>query len=176
MPGLAWLEAALTLSSSALYTWDMADKGAKQRFLEFLAQRRFRLTAQRRAIIDTVFDTRAHFTAEELLAWSRRRDKSVSRATVYRTVPLLTESGLVAEMDLGGTHKLYDPNYADHPHHNHIVCLDCGRIIEFEDDQLHKLQHDLAREMGFSIASHRLQITAHCEEYQRCGTCRKREC
>jgi hypothetical protein len=67
-------------------------QAAKQRFMEFLGQKNLRLTSQRQAIIDTVFGTEEHFTAEQLLDWSRRRDKSVSRATVYRTLPLLTES------------------------------------------------------------------------------------
>jgi Fur family transcriptional regulator, ferric uptake regulator len=76
----------------------MADAGtkcAKQRFMDFLTGKNLRLTAQRRTIIDTAFGTSQHFTAEQLLAWSRRRDKSVSRATVSQTFPLLTEKGLV---------------------------------------------------------------------------------
>src|SRR3989454_5147522 len=95
---------------------------AKQKFMEFLDRKTLRLTSQRQAIIDSVFSTEEHFTAEQLLEWSRRRDRSVSRATVYRTLPLLTESGLVREMDFGKDHKFYDPNYADHPNHSHIIC------------------------------------------------------
>ena len=82
---------------------------ARQRFLDFLARKNLRLTGPRRAIIEAVFSTEKHFTAEELLEWAQRRDKSVSRATVYRTLPLLTESGLVREMDFGKDHKFYDP-------------------------------------------------------------------
>src|SRR2546425_6563533 len=87
---------------------------AKQKYMEFRDQKTLRLTSQRQAIIDSVFSTEEHFTAEQLLEWSRRRDGSVSRATVYRTLPLLTESGLVREMDFGKDYKFYDPNYADH--------------------------------------------------------------
>ena len=108
----------------------VADKSsAKEKFMGFLAQKNLRVTSQRQAIIDTVFSTDKHFTAEQLLTWSRRRDRSVSRATVYRTLPLLTESGLVREMDFGKDYKFYDPNYADHPNHNHIICNDCERIV-----------------------------------------------
>src|SRR5204862_7578472 len=92
-------------------------QAAKQKFIDFLDQKNLRLTSQRQAIIDSVFSTEEHFTAEQLLEWSRRRDKSVSRATVYRTLPLLTESRLVREIDFGKAHKFYDPNYADHQHH-----------------------------------------------------------
>src|SRR5947207_15226739 len=104
---------------------------AKQKFMEFLDQKNLRLTSQRQAIIDSVLGTEEHFTAEQLLDWSRRRDRSVSRATVYRTLTLLTESGLVREMDFGKHHKFYDPNYLDHPNHSHTISPDCERIFEY---------------------------------------------
>lgn len=154
---------------------DTENKCAKQRFREFLAHRNLRVTAPRRAIIDTVFSTRQHFTAEQLLKWSRQRDKSVSRATVYRTLPLLTESGLVREMDFGKAFKFYDPNYAEHPHHNHIICEDCEMILEFESEKIRQLEKEISRRLGFTVQSHRLQITATCEEFRKSGTCSKRD-
>jgi len=156
----------------------MSDAGepcARERFLEFLARKNLRVTAQRRAIIETVFGTQRHFTAEQLLTWSRRRDKSVSRATVYRTLPLLTESGLVREMDFGQDYKFYDPNYATHPHHNHLICQDCQKIIEFESEKIERLQLEISKRLGFSVQSHRLQIIAHCDELRQRGTCTKRD-
>lgn len=147
---------------------------ARERFLGFLAQKKLRLTGPRRAIIEAVFSTQKHFTAEELLRWAQRRDKSVSRATVYRTLPLLTESGLVREMDFGGDHKFYDPNYAKRPHHNHIICQDCGKIVEFESQQIKRLGHEISRRLGFSAKAHRLQIMATCEEFCKLGTCSKK--
>jgi Fur family ferric uptake transcriptional regulator len=142
--------------------------------MEFLAGKRLRLTAQRRAILDSAFSTNRHFTADELLAWAHRRDRSVSRATVYRTLPLLTESGLVREMDFGQDRKFYDPNYAEHPRHNHIICQDCQKIIEFESEKIEQLENDISAKLGFSVKAHRLQITAHCDEFQRAGTCHKK--
>ncbi len=153
---------------------DAAKLGARQRFLEFLGKKRLRLTGPRRAIIAAVFNTKKHFTAEELLTWAQRQDKSVSRATVYRTLPLLTESGLVREMDFGQDHKFYDPNYAARPHHNHIICQDCGKIVEFDSPQIERLQAQISRKLGFSVTAHRLQITASCEEFRKLGTCSKR--
>lgn len=153
---------------------DEANICARQRFLEFLARKNLRLTGQRRAIIESVFSTEEHFTAEQLLEWSRRRDKSVSRATVYRTLPLLTESGLVREMDFGGSHKFYDPNYAERPRHSHIICLDCGKIVEFESKELEQLEDKISHRLGFEVKSHRLQITANCEEFRRLGACARK--
>lgn len=156
----------------------MANAGgsdAKQQFREFLVRKRLRLTAQRRAITETTFDTQQHFTAEQLLKWSRQRDKSVSRATVYRTLPLLTESGLVREMDFGGDHKFYDPNYAERPHHNHIICQECGKIFEFESTEIERLGKSISKRLGFTVQAHRLQITATCDEFRKLGKCGKKD-
>lgn len=148
----------------------------KNKFVDFLATKNLRLTSQRQAIIDTVFETDQHFTAEQLLEWSKRRDKSVSRATVYRTLPLLTESGLVRAVDFGKDHRYYDPNYADHPEHNHIICSDCDKIVEFESDKIEKLEREISHELGFSVKTQRLQITASCDEFKRLGRCTKKNC
>jgi len=147
---------------------------AKQKFMAFLDQKNLRLTSQRQAIIDSVFSTEEHFTAEQLLEWSRRRDRSVSRATVYRTLPLLTESGLVREMDFGKDHKVYDPNYADHPNHSHIICQDCDKIVEFESDKIARIEDEISHKLGFAVKTQRLQITATCEELKKRGTCKKK--
>src|SRR6059058_470949 len=128
---------------------DAAKCATKEKFMHFLAHKNLRITSQRQAIIETVFSTDKHFTAEQLLTWSRERDKSVSRATVYRTLPLLTESGLVREMDFGKDYKFYDPNYADHPNHSHIICQDCDKIVEFESDKIARLEDEISQRLGF---------------------------
>ncbi len=149
---------------------------AKRRFMDFLAKKNLRITSQRQAIVDTVFSTDKHFTAEELLEWSRKKDKSVSRATVYRTLPLLTESGLVHEMDFGKDYKFYDPNYADHPNHNHLICQDCEKIVEFESDKIEEIESQISHKLGFSMKSQRLQISASCDELKRLGACKNKGC
>src|SRR6059058_4066465 len=153
---------------------DAAKCATKEKFMHFLAHKNLRITSQRQAIVETVFETDEHFTAEQLLEWSRQRDKSVSRATVYRTLPLLTESGLVREMDFGKDYKFYDPNYAEHPNHNHIICQDCAKIVEFESDKLEQIEHEITRKLGFSIKAQRLQITAQCDTLKRAGACKNK--
>ncbi len=81
----------------------------------FLSGKGLRRTVQREAIIEAAFSTKEHYTAEELLVMARKIEKSVSRATVYRTLPLLVESGLLHELDLGSDTKVYDPNFVEHP-------------------------------------------------------------
>lgn len=147
---------------------------ARKKFVDFLLSKKLRITAQRQAIIDSVFNTEEHFTAEQLLDWSRQRDRSVSRATVYRTLPLLTESGLVKEIDFGKDYKFYDPNYADHPNHNHIICQDCERIVEFESDQIEQLEDEISHRLGFSVKSQKLQITGSCEQLHKRGSCKNK--
>jgi Fur family transcriptional regulator, ferric uptake regulator len=151
-----------------------ARQAAKDRFVAFLATKNLRMTSQRHAIVDAVFSTEEHFTADQLLDWSRARDKSVSRATVYRTLPLLTESGLVREMDFGKDYKFYDPNYAEHPNHSHIICEDCEKIVEFESDQIARIENEISHKLGFAVKTQRLQITASCEELKKRGSCTKK--
>ena len=143
--------------------------------MAFLEQKNLRITSQRRAIIDTVFGTDQHFNAEQLLEWARKIDPSVSRATVYRTLPLLTESGLVHEMDFGKDYKIYDPNYADHPNHNHIICDDCDKVVEFESDQLDTLENEISQNLGFHVKTQQLRINASCDEMKKLGVCDKKE-
>jgi Fur family transcriptional regulator, ferric uptake regulator len=143
----------------------------KAKFVEFLGAKDLRMTCQREAILDAIFGTEEHFTAEQLLTWSRRIDPSVSRATVYRTLPLLTECGLLREMDFGKDHKFYDPNYATHPNHSHIICQDCERIVEFESEKIVKLEDEISTRLGFKVRSQKLQITASCQELHSRGAC-----
>src|SRR6266478_8249153 len=154
----------------------MGKTAAKKKFMAFLERQRLRVTAQRQVIIDTVFGTEEHFTADQLLAWARERDSSVSRATVYRTLPLLTESGLVREMDFGKDYKFYDPNYADHPHHSHIICQDCEKIVEFESERIERLECEISQKLGFSVKTQRLQITGACQTMKKLGTCKNKAC
>ena len=148
---------------------------AKEKFLTFLEQKNLRITSQRRAIVDIVFGTDQHFNAEQLLEWAREIDESVSRATVYRTLPLLTESGLVHEMDFGKDYKIYDPNYADHPNHNHIICDDCDKVVEFESDQLDTLENEISQNLGFHVKTQQLRINASCDEMKKLGACSKKD-
>jgi Fur family ferric uptake transcriptional regulator len=145
----------------------------RQQIRGFLAGKGLRKTTQRDAIIEAAFSTDRHYTADELLDMSRAVDPSVSRATVYRTLPILVESGLLRELDLGQGRKVYDPNFVDHPHHNHLICLDCHGIHEFEDLNMELLENCMARRMGFTPANKQVRIEARCDELRMKGVCRK---
>ena len=91
----------------------------------------------------------------------------VSRATVYRTLPLLTESNLVHEMDFGKPYKFYDPNYSDHPNHNHLICEDCEKIVEFDSEQIDSIENEIGQKLGFTVKSQKLQLSATCDKLKR---------
>ncbi len=151
------------------------EEAVRDQIREFLASKGLRKTTQRDAIIEAAFSTDRHYSAEELLAMARAIDASVSRATVYRTLPILVDSGLLRELDLGQGRKVYDPNFVDHPHHNHLICLDCRDIFEFEDLNMELLENCMAKRMGFTPANKQVRIEAHCDELRLTGVCRRRE-
>ncbi len=152
------------------------DPALRQRIYDFLESKGFRKTTQRDAIIRAAFGTNEHYTAEELHVMSRKLDPSVSRATVYRTLPLLVECGVLREMDFGKDYKFYDPNYVDHPNHNHLICLDCGKIVEFEDVHIDTLENCISKRLGFTPMGKVIRIEAHCDEFQRSnGACPRRK-
>ena len=152
------------------------DDSTRQRLESFLEKKGLRRTTQRQAIIEAAFGTENHFTAEELLAMAKERESTVSRATVYRTLPLLCASGLLKELDLGRDHKLYDPNYSKSPEHNHIICDDCDRIVEFTSDEMRELEGRISHQFGFELASQRVQLRGSCEQLKRRGACENKKC
>jgi Fur family ferric uptake transcriptional regulator len=147
----------------------------RQRIYEFIEQKGLRKTAQRDAIIEAAFSTTEHFTAESLLTMARKLEPSVSRATIYRTLPLLVSSGLLKEMDFGEDYKFYDPNYAEHPSHNHLICVDCHEIVEFEDRNMETLENCISKRLGFSPSNKVVRIEATCDELHRSGECQRRK-
>src|ERR1700728_3526221 len=148
------------------------ESAVRQRIYEFIEQKGLRKTAQRDAIIEAAFSTQDHYTAEDLLTMARAIEKSVSRATVYRTLPLLVECGVLREMDFGKDQKYYDPNFNDHPQHNHLICVDCDRIVEFEDKNIETLENCITKRLGFSPASKIVRIEATCDELKLSGVCK----
>ncbi|MBI2075245.1 MAG: transcriptional repressor, partial [Candidatus Harrisonbacteria bacterium] len=101
----------------------------------------------------------------------RKIEPTVSRATVYRTLPLLCASGLLRELDLGKDYKYYDPNYSKAPDHNHIICDDCNRIVEFTSNEMKALEDRISHELGFRMASQKVQLRGSCEQLKQFGAC-----
>jgi len=144
----------------------------QERFSEYLQSRGKRITQQRRALVDHVFERHDHFDADELIANLSRLDDSgkVSRPTVYRTLNELVEAGLLRRMNLGGR-AVYEHDYG-YPAHDHLHCTICDKLIEFQSDELERLREAVASEHRFRVTGHRLIVTGVCAD---CGSKRHRQ-
>lgn len=151
------------------------EAAVRKQIYEFIEKKGLRKTAQRDAIIEAAFSTTEHYTAEDLLAMAKKIEASVSRATVYRTLPLLVAAGLLREMDFGKEYKYYDPNFVDHPNHNHLICVDCDKIVEFEDERMEQLENKITHRLGFSPSTKMIRIEATCDQLKSSGACKNRD-
>lgn len=147
------------------------DAAIQERLDAFIRRKRLRRTGQREQIVMAAFSKAEHFTADELFERVRRTSADISRATVYRTLALLVEAELLREIDLGGNQTTYDPNFLDKPSHNHLVCIDCGRVVEFEDAHIDLLNDCVTRRLGFRPVRQTLRIEAACEQLRKNGRC-----
>jgi len=132
------------------------------RFKAFLTVQGLKYTRQRQAIAEVFFDSTAHLSLTDLLDLAKGRQPSVGYATVYRTMKLLAERGLATEHKFAENNARYEPTVAGH-HHDHLICVDCGRIVEYEDEQIERLQEELASRHGFRVVAHRHEIYAECQ-------------
>jgi Fur family transcriptional regulator, ferric uptake regulator len=133
----------------------------------FMNKRGLRSTEQRRLIIDTFFGAHEHITIDGLLNEVRAVDPKVGYATVYRTLKMLTESGVVQEHKFGDGHTRYELTDSE-SHHDHLICLECGKITEFEEPLIEELQDRVAARYGFEVQAHKHEL------YGRCVDCRRK--
>jgi len=137
-------------------------------------QKGLRVTNQRLAIFDAAFDRKEHFTAEQLLDYARAIDSSVSRATVYRTLPIMTESALLREVDIGTGEKFYLPIAGESTQVAQVVCVDCDRIFEISAPFMEWYGSTVSSKLGLTPVSQRLQVSAQCDQFRRTGNCPRR--
>lgn len=145
----------------------MKPESALRRFEEFLRQKDLRVTEQRREVLLLAWSTHDHFTAEEMYSWVRKKGGQASRATVYRTLGLLVEGGFLSALERGQGQILYE-HILGHQHHDHMICLSCGKIIEFRNAEIERLQEEECARSGFLMVHHSLTLEGYC------GTCRQR--
>jgi Fur family transcriptional regulator, ferric uptake regulator len=115
-----------------------------------------RVTRQRLAILQVLREATDHPRAEDILARAREQDPSVSQATVYRTLAVLERAGAVQRSDFGGAGARYE--IASPGHHDHLIDLDTGEVIEFHSERIERLQEEIAAELGYEIEWHRLEL------------------
>ena len=135
-------------------------------FCQFLRKKELKLTPQRLRIAETVFTTHKHFTADQLFALVRKVEPLVGKVTVYRTLEHLVESGMVEELSIKKGVASYE-HVAGHSHHDHLICLKCGKLEELSSERLERIKREEAESRNFEVVSHSLKI------YGFCPDCRK---
>lgn len=135
----------------------------KQKFKEFLLTKDLKLTKERNEILSEVLDMKTHFDPEELFIRLKTKGSKVSRASVYRTIPLLIESGFIEEVERIDRHAHYERVSTD-KHHDHMICTKCGKVIEFYSPTLEMLQDEICQKEDFKGIRHSLEIFGYCEK------------
>lgn len=126
-----------------------------------LKKKGMKLTPQRRLILDAIHGANAHLTAEEIISCVQARMPEVHRSTVYRTLELLKRTGCVFQSELGGR-VIY--HHADEGHHHHLVCSECGRVVECEEHLFEPVERSLVEKHGFSAAFRHLVVSGLCRD------------
>lgn len=137
------------------------ESAEQKRFREYLEQDELKFTPERRLILDEVFRIHEHFEAEDIVIRLRNNGMRVSRASVYRTLPLLVGSGMLREVISLDKHSHYEHIFG-HEHHDHLVCTKCGRTFDFCETKIEELQDAICRSFDFKAASHKLEIIGVC--------------
>ena len=132
-------------------------------FHRHIQKKGLKRTTQREVILDVFLKTEEHLSSEDLYRLVQKEDPTIGQTTVYRTLKLLTEAGLAREVRFGDGRTHYEHNYK-HQHHDHMICSECGKIIEFFSAELEALQDAMAAKHGFEVTHHLLRIIGLCAE------------
>mgnify|MGYP001051417533 CR=1 FL=1 len=144
----------------------------EDKFREFLEIRGEKLTDPRRTLLRHIYGSHKHFDADELVRDLHDAGHAISRSTVYRTLRLLVEAGLLRELRLKNR-SAYEHDYG-YPAHDHLHCTNCNRVIEFRNEELLKLCEDVGRAHGFRVTGHRFLIDGLCSDCERAHSPRRR--
>ena len=137
----------------------------RARLNEYMVRHGLRSTEQRRIVTEMFFTSEGHLSIEDLLEQVREAEPKIGYATVYRTLKLLKECGLAWERHFGDGVSRYEVAWEDE-HHDHLICLDCEKIVEFEDRKIEALQEKVASRYGFKLVRHKLELYGICDECQ----------
>ena len=143
-------------------------------FIKHLQKAGLKRTAQRDLILDVFLRTEKHLSSEDLYRLVQAEDPSIGQTTVYRTLKLLSEAGLAREVRFGDGRTHYEHNYK-HQHHDHMICMECGEIIEFFSAELEAIQDAMAAKHHFEVKQHLLRILGICAKCRRAARLRKKE-
>jgi len=145
----------------------------RERFADYVRKNGLKSTQQRDVIVDHFLRSSGHISIDDLLSKVRRKNPSIGYATVYRTMKLLTEAGIAAARQFGDGQTRFEVSDGE-GHHDHLICTQCGLILEFENDAIERLQEEMAENLGgFVLSRHKLELYGLCAKYAgvRGGRC-----
>lgn len=133
---------------------------------EYLRDHGLRMTKERETVLEAFTGLERHVTTEELLEAAKRLDPEIGQATVFRTIKLLADAGLARKACQDEGAMSYEHAFR-HGHHDHLVCLGCGAVVEFKDDAIEAAQDAVYKKHGFRPADHRLELQGYCPKCRR---------
>jgi len=142
------------------------EREEKEVFHKHLKRERLKRTTQRDLILDVFLEIEGHVSSEDLYALVKAKDPSVGFTTVYRTLKLLKECGLARELEFHDGRSLYENDYK-HSHHDHLICTECGALIEFYNEEIERLQDEIANRYRFKPVRHSHRIFGICADCQK---------
>jgi len=141
---------------------------APEIFREFLkSEKKHRITPERFEVLDAVMEYEGHFGADDLYVNMKNKESGVSRATVYNTLDLLVQCGLLTKRNFGDNMTHFEFTYKKQTH-DHLICMDCGKIIEFTSPKLKNIPQDISKELGYDYSSYSFNIFARCKDPKHC--------
>ena len=135
----------------------------RARLNDYMSRHGLRSTEQRRVVTEQFFASDGHLSIEDLLEMVRVEEPGIGYATVYRTLKLLKDCGLAFERHFGDGVSRYEVAWQDE-HHDHLICIECQKIVEFEDEGIEQLQHKVAERHGFELVRHKLELYGVCSD------------
>ena len=136
---------------------------ARERLASWITSRGLKATRQRDVIVEAFFSQSGHLSVDELLEKVTDRDPTIGAATVYRTMKILTDAGLASARHFEGGQTRYEAALDRH-HHDHLICTSCHEIFEFENERIEELQESVARDHGFTVTHHKLELYGLCRK------------
>ncbi len=135
---------------------------------KMLAAENYKLTSQREQILKILLDKEGeHLSAEEVYNILQEKKLGIGLATVYRTLELFCELGIVQQLDFDEDRRRYELRQGDSIHHHHLVCFKCGRVIEFNDQILEDFEENLQDKYNFEVEEHQIKFYGYCEECKK---------